>query len=96
MALLKKLRQAKTECEPGAKPRLIKTHLRNMPIVPEMIGSVIGVYNGKVFNQVEIRPEMTGHYLAEFSMTYKPVMHKSASGKPRLYVLFVHIERESL
>ena len=26
-----------------------------MVIVPEMIGSVIGVYNGKTFNQVEIK-----------------------------------------
>ena len=46
-----------------------------MIIVPEMIGSVIGVYNGKTFNQVEIKPEMIGHYLAEFSISYKPVKH---------------------
>ena len=119
-----------------------------MIIVPEMIGSVIGVYNGKTFNQVglawlrsptpapactaqaicpchypfwlrsrvqgnghtlryktrcsygaqgisarckkvlgvsarctaqvEIKPDMIGHYLAEFSISYKPVKH----GKP--------------
>jgi len=36
-----------------------------------MIGSVIGIYNGKSFNQVEIRPEMIGHYLGELSITYK-------------------------
>lgn len=53
----------------------MRTHLRNMIIVPEMIGSVIGVYNGKTFNQVEIKPEMIGHYLAEFSISYKPVKH---------------------
>jgi hypothetical protein len=40
-----------------------------------MIGSVVGIYNGKVFNSVEIKPEMTGHYLAEFSISYKPVKH---------------------
>ena len=33
----------------------VKTHLRDMIIVPEMIGSVIGVYNGKTFNQVEVK-----------------------------------------
>jgi len=33
----------------------VRTHLRDMVIVPEMIGSVIGVYNGKTFNQVEIK-----------------------------------------
>lgn len=37
------------------KPACIKTHLRNMIIVPEMIGSVVGIYNGKTFNQVEIK-----------------------------------------
>lgn len=46
-----------------------------MIIVPEMIGSVLGVYNGKTFNPVEIKPEMIGHYLAEFSISYKPVKH---------------------
>lgn len=33
-----------------------------------MIGSVIGVYNGKVFNTIEIKAEMLGFYLAEFSV----------------------------
>lgn len=51
-----------------------------MVVVPEMIGSVIAIYNGKVFNTVEIKPEMTGHYLAEFSMSYIPTRH----GKPGL------------
>lgn len=46
-----------------------------MIIVPEMIGSQIAVYNGKCFNQIEIKPEMMGHYLAEFSCSYKPVRH---------------------
>lgn len=46
-----------------------------MIIVPEMIGSVIGVYNGKTFNSVEIKPEMIGTYLAEYSCSYKFVRH---------------------
>ncbi|KAK1310542.1 40S ribosomal protein S15 [Acorus calamus] len=84
MALIKRLRKAsrsvctcshKTEAPPGEKPEPVRTHLRNMIIVPEMIGSIIGVYNGKTFNQVEIKPEMIGHYLAEFSISYKPVKH---------------------
>jgi len=75
MALIKKLRKAKREAPAGEKPEPVRTHLRNMIIVPEMIGSVIGVYNGKTFNQVEIKPEMIGHYLAEFSISYKPVKH---------------------
>jgi small subunit ribosomal protein S15e len=49
-----------------------------MIIVPEMIGSIVGVYNGKVFNAVEVKPEMVGTYLAEYSITYKPVGHGRA------------------
>ncbi|KAF9192397.1 ribosomal protein S15 [Haplosporangium sp. Z 767] len=75
MGLIKKLRQAKKDAPAMEKPAVVKTHLRNMIIVPEMIGSVVGVYNGKTFNQVEIKPEMIGHYLGEFSITYKPVKH---------------------
>ena len=67
-----KLRKAKTEAPPNEKPATVKTHLRDMVVVPEMIGSVIGIYNGKIFNTVEIKPEMTGHYLAEFSISYVP------------------------
>merc|ERR1711950_40964 len=75
MALIKKLRKKKKECPVNEKPDVVKTHLRDMIIVPEMTGSVVGVYNGKTFNQVEIKPEMIGHYLGEFSITYKPVKH---------------------
>ncbi len=70
----KHTQQAKKEAG-GERPETVRTHLRNMIILPEMIGSVVGVYNGKSFNQVEIRPDMVGHYLAEFSISYKPVMH---------------------
>ncbi|CAM9548199.1 unnamed protein product [Ectocarpus fasciculatus] len=75
MALVKKLRKAKAACGPLDKPAPVKTHLRNMIIVPEMIHSNVAVYNGKVFNVVNIMPEMVGHYLGEFSITYRPVRH---------------------
>ena len=55
MALIKKLRKKKKECPPNEKPDVVKTHLRDMIIVPEMTGSIVGVYNGKTFNQVEIK-----------------------------------------
>ena len=48
MGLIKKLRKAKKEAAPNEKPAVVKTHLRDMIIVPEMIGSVVGIYNGKV------------------------------------------------
>lgn len=37
-----------SDAEPGEKPKGIKTHLRNMLIVPEMIGSIVGIYNGEI------------------------------------------------
>lgn len=87
MHLIKKLRAAKISAPANEKPAVVKTHLRNMIVVPEMIGSVVGIYNGKVFNTVEIKAEMVGHYLGEFSITYNPVQHgKAASGsKLKLY-----------
>ena len=42
----------KKECPPNEKPDIVKTHLRNMIVVPEMTGSIVGVYDGKVFTQV--------------------------------------------
>lgn len=54
--------EQKREAPPGEKPEPVRTHLRSMIIVPEMIGSIIGVYDGKTFSQVEIKPEMISHY----------------------------------
>lgn len=54
-SLLKRLRRAKKEAPPMEKPEVVKTHLRDMVILPEMVGSMVGVYNGKTFNQVEIK-----------------------------------------
>ena len=73
-----KLKKAKKNTAQGEKPKTIKTHYRNCIIVPDMVHSVVGIYNGKKFNDVEIKAEMIGHYLAEFSLTYKPISH----GKP--------------
>ena len=58
MALLKKLRKAKKDCGPYDKPDVVKTHLRDMLIMPEMIGSIVGVHNGKVFTSVEVKADM--------------------------------------
>ena len=72
--LLEKARQAKEELRKGGSPT-VKTHVRNMIILPEMIGLTIQVHNGKEFVPVEIKPEMIGHYLGEFAITNKPVRH---------------------
>ena len=73
--LIKKLRIQKKNLVPGEKPKTVKTHLRNAIIVPEMCGSVVDVYSGKYWNAVEVKADMVGHYLAEYSQTYKPIKH---------------------
>ena len=56
---------------------VVKTHARDMVILPEMVGVIVLVHNGKEFYAVEITPEMIGHYLGEFAITNKPVKHGS-------------------
>ena len=55
----------------------IKTHCRDMIILPEMTGKTIKVYQGKEFMPVMIEPDMVGHYLGEFVSTRKKVMHSA-------------------
>jgi len=56
----------------------IKTHCRDLVIMPIMLGKTIRVYNGKEFFPVIVTLEMLGHYLGEFSITRKIVTHSSA------------------
>ena len=56
----------------------IRTHLRDMIIMPEMVGRTIEIHNGKEFQKVEIQPEAVFHYLGEFALTRRRVSHGSA------------------
>jgi len=56
----------------------IRTHLRDMIIMPEMVGKTIEIHNGKEFQKVEIQPEAVFHYLGEFALTRRKVSHGSA------------------
>lgn len=60
------------------KNKKIKTHKRNLVIVPELVGINIQVHNGKEFVPVEITGEMLGHKLGEFSLTRSKVAHSKA------------------
>ena len=51
----------------------LKTHLRDMIILPDMIGLTVLVHNGKEFVSYVIKPEMVGHYLGEYAITNKRV-----------------------
>ena len=56
----------------------VRTHLREMLVMPEMIGKTIEIYNGKEFIKVEFQPESIFHYLGEFALTRKKISHGSA------------------
>jgi small subunit ribosomal protein S19 len=72
--LLEKIRKAKEAVVKGSN-KAVRTHVRDMIILPEMVGTTIQVHNGKEFVPVEIKPTMIGHYLGEFAITNKPVKH---------------------
>ncbi len=57
------------------KGKAIRTHLRDLIIVPEMVGLTIHIHNGKEFVPIRILPEMLGHRLGEFALTRKQVKH---------------------
>jgi len=86
--LLEKLREAREAVETG-KDVNIKTHVRDLIILPEMVGMKILVHNGKEFIPVDIKPAMIGHYLGEFAITNKPVRHGTpgiGSSRSSMYV----------
>jgi small subunit ribosomal protein S19 len=65
--------------EKNIKPdKPIRTHRRDIIVVPKMVGKMIYVYNGKEFLPVEVSNEMLGHYLGEFAFTRKRIRHGKA------------------
>ena len=56
----------------------VKTHQRDIVIVPQMVGMKIGVHNGKGFESINIIGEMLGHRLGEFALTRGKVKHSKA------------------
>ncbi len=67
--LLEKLRKNKD--------KLVRTHSREMVILPEMIGANLGIHNGKEFVKITVSESMLGHRLGEFSQTRARVTHSS-------------------
>lgn len=56
----------------------IRTHLRDMPVLPSFVDLTFEVYNGQSFERVKVQPEMIGHYLGEFRLTRNSVEHGQA------------------
>ncbi len=53
----------------------VRTHVRDMIIIPEMIGLTVHLHTGKEYAPLEIRQEMIGHFLGEFAITNQKVVH---------------------
>jgi len=67
----------------------IKTHARDMIILPTMVGLTISVHNGKEFVPLVVKPEMIGRYLGEYVITNKKVVHGTpgiGASRSSLYV----------
>lgn len=69
--LLEKIRKHK------GKDILIRTHVRDMIVIPEMIGAKLGIHNGQEYKTVVITEGMLGHYLGEFTLTRQRVQHSA-------------------
>lgn len=85
----RKLREGIKIAKEGKLKGSLKTHVRDMIILPDMVGLTINIHNGKEFSAVSIRPEMIGHYLGEYAITNKRVQHGApgvGASRSSLYV----------
>ena len=83
--LIEEMKAAKS----GILKNPINTHLRDVLILPTMVGVTLNVYSGKEFRPVTITTEMVGHYLGEYVITNKRVSHGApgvGASRSSLYV----------
>jgi small subunit ribosomal protein S19 len=73
----------------GNHKNTIRTHLRDLIILPYMVGVTVNIFSGKEFVPITISKEMIGHYLGEYVITNKRVSHGApgvGSSRSSLYV----------
>jgi small subunit ribosomal protein S19 len=83
--LIEEMKSAKA----GKLKNPIKTHLRDLIVLPYMVGVTVHVFSGKEFVPLTIRTEMVGHYLGEYVITNKRVNHGApgvGASRSSLYV----------
>ena len=73
-SVMKKVSKAKVTKEK------IKTWARNTTIIPEMIGLIFSVHDGRKFKDVFITEEKVGHKLGEFVLTRNFKSHAVGKG----------------
>ena len=59
----------------GECDEVVRTHRRDLPILPAFVGKTVAIYNGKEFVEVELKPEMIGCFLGEFVQNRKAPEH---------------------
>ena len=85
----RKLSNEIRESKDGKTKSPIRTHKRDLIILPYMVGATINAFSGKEFTPVTIIPEMIGHYLGEYVITNKRVSHGApgvGASRSSLYV----------
>jgi len=83
--LIEEIKAAKA----GTLKNPIKTHIRDLIVLPYMVGVQVNVYSGKEFVAVTISTEMISHYLGEYVITNKKVSHGApgvGASRSSLYV----------
>ncbi len=71
--LIQKIRKANA----GTFKKNIKTHARDMVVLPEMVGLTLHIYNGKEFKPIKIEEDMLGSFFGELSLTRSKVQHSA-------------------
>lgn len=85
----RKLIQEIKDSKAGKLKNPIKTHLRDLIVLPYMVDVTVNVFSGKEFKPVLITTEMIGHYLGEYVITNKRVSHGApgvGASRSSLYV----------
>jgi len=77
----KKLLELIAKSDKKQKNKPIRTHRREAVILPQWIGKIFSVYNGKEFKEIKINATMLGHRLGEFSYSTKHVQHSNPGVK---------------
>ena len=73
----------------GKLKTVINRHVRDLLVLPYMVGVTVNVYSGKEFVPVTITTEMISHYLGEYVITNKRVSHGApgvGASRSSLYV----------
>lgn len=76
--LLKKINLALEQLKQGKEQKPIRTHLRDVVVLPTMVGLKFAIYRGNEFSTIEVKPEMLGHYFGEMVLTRKRLVHGKA------------------